>query len=65
MKMSEEREAYIAQCEAKVAAHKEQIRVSRQRQQDFETRFAKMINDVVAIVNEPLLALIRDIRESK
>ena len=61
----EERASYIAKCEASMAKQREQIALSMMRQEQFDARMAKIIQEVVEICNAPLRALIKDIRETK
>ena len=56
---------YIAKCESSVARQKEQIASSMMRQEQFDARMAKVIQDVIEICNAPLHALIKEIREAK
>ena len=61
----EERVSYIAKCEASVVKQREQVASSMLRQEQFDARMAKVIQEVVEICNAPLYALIKDIREAK
>ncbi len=61
----EERKAYIEACELSVKKQREEYEAMTAHYKKIEDEINKYIADAVAVINQPLLDLIRDIKAMK